>query len=172
MKIKMKNDNDINNQDHSTQKLLQLAGSWEVEMPDDRFFINLPVVVKESVRVKEISWWQKGWICWGTLSGAMTAVMLLFAWQLGAGISADNQLVKAASEWGLDDYGWERVDEVLGQSGSYAQVSSSLKDYDSAILLEYNSLTDQDDYETAIQDLSDDEWQNVLEQISAKERTI
>ncbi|MBI5805607.1 hypothetical protein HZA73_06130 [candidate division TA06 bacterium] len=167
----MKNDNDIKNQDLAAQKLLQLAGNWEVEMPEDRFFTNLPVVVAESLRAKPVSWWQKGWICWGTLSGAMTAVMLLFVWQLGTGINANNNLDKAASEWGIDNYGWERVDEVLSQAGQSAELSSSLKDYNSAILLDY-SISDQDDYQSATQDLSDEEWKDVLEQISAKERTI
>ncbi|MDP2807861.1 MAG: hypothetical protein Q8O74_06980 [bacterium] len=167
----MKNETDINNTGGSTQKLLQLAGRWEVEMPSERFFINLPVVVGESLRKRPVSWWQKGWVYWGTLSGAMTAVMLLFAWQLGTGINADNNLAKAASEWGLDDYGWERVDEVLSQADQNTKLSASLKDYGSAILLEY-STGEQDDYQTATQDLSAEEWQDVLEQISAKERTI
>lgn len=167
----MKNDNDINNQGLSTQKVLQLAESWKVEMPGERFFINLPVTVAESVRSKAVPWWQKGWIYWGSLTGVMTAVMLLFAWQLGSGLNADNKLVKAASEWGLNDYGWERVDEVLSQADQNAQLSASLKDYDSAILLEYGN-TEQDDYQSATRDLTEEEWQDVLEQISAKERTI
>jgi hypothetical protein len=167
----MKNETKIVHAEDTTQRLLQLAGSWEVEMPEEKFFINLPVVVGESLRAKPASWWRKGWIYWGALSGAMAAVMLLFAWQLGAGIKADSRLVKAASEWGLDDYGWERVDEVLSQAGQSTELSASLKDYNSAILLEY-SISDQDDYQAATQDLSDEEWQDVLEQISAKERTI
>ncbi|MBI4727491.1 hypothetical protein HY768_09810 [candidate division TA06 bacterium] len=171
----MKNDNNINNQDRTTQKLLQLVGSWQVEMPEDRFFINLPVMVEEKVKERPSSWWQKGWIYWGALSGAMTAAVLLFAWQLGTGISADGRLARAASEWGLDDYGWERVDEVLVQSGQVAQqqnqLSASFQTYGSEVLMEY-SVSEQDDYQSATQDLSDEEWQDVLEQISAKERTI
>ncbi len=153
------------------QNLAKLLDAWEVEMPEDRFFINLPVVVAESLRAKPVSWWQKGWIYWGTLSGAMTAVMLLFAWQLGSGINSSNKLVRAASEWGIDDYGWGKVDEALSQADQNTQLSSSLKDYSSEILLEY-SISDQDDYQSATQDLSDEEWKDVLEQISAKERTI
>ena len=118
------------------QNLAKLLDAWKVEMPEERFFINLPVVVAESLRAKPLSWWQKGWIYWGTLAGAMTAVMLLFAWQLGIGINADNKLVKSASEWGLDEYGWERVDEVLSQADQSTELSASLKDYGSAILLE------------------------------------
>ncbi|MHB8155907.1 MAG: hypothetical protein ACYDEQ_00685 [Desulfocucumaceae bacterium] len=167
----MKNETKIVHTEDTAAKLLQLAGIWEVEMPEERFFINLPVVVAESLRAKPVSWWQKGWIYWGTLSGAMTAVMLLFAWQLGAGINADNQLVKAASEWGLDDYGWERVDEVLSQAGQNDGLSRSLQTYGSEVLLEY-SISDQADYQSATQDLNDEEWKDVLEQISAKERTI
>jgi len=171
----MKNTSDIIQPDPTTQKLLQLAGRWEVEMPDERFFINLPVTVGESFRERPAPWWQKGWVYWGTLSGAMTAVMLLLVWQLGTGLNANNKLANAASEWGLDDYGWEKVDEVLAQSDQVVrqqnQLSSSLKDYGSAILLEY-STTEQDDYQTATQDLSDEEWLDVSEQISAKERTI
>ena len=167
----MNNETKIVNTEDAAAKLLQLAGSWEVEMPEERFFINLPVAVGEKLRERPASWWQKGWVCWGTLSGAMTAVMLLFAWQLGAGIKADNQLVKAASEWGLDDYGWERVDEVLSQADQNTRLSSSLQTYDRAILMEY-STNDQDDYQAATQDLTSEEWQDVLEKISAKERTI
>jgi len=167
----MKNETKIIHTEDTAAKLLQLAGSWEVEMPEERFFINLPVVVAEILRAKPVSWWQKGWIYWGTLSGAMTAVMLLFAWQLGTGINSSNKLVRAASEWGIDDYGWERVDEVLSQADQNTQLSSSLKDYSSEILLEY-SISEQDDYQSATQDLSDEEWKDVLEQISAKERTI
>jgi hypothetical protein len=171
----MKNDNDIKNQDSSTQKLLQLAGSWEVEMPDERFFINLPVTVGEKLRKRPVSWWQKGWIYWGALSGAMTAVMLLFAWQLGTGLRAEDTLSQAASEWGLEDYGWERVDEALVQSDQVPrqqnQLATSLQTYGDAVLLEYGT-TEQDDYQTATQDLSDEEWKDVLEQISANERTI
>lgn len=153
------------------QNLAKLLDAWEVEMPEDRFFINLPVVVAESLRARPVSWWQKGWIYWGTLSGAMTVVMLLFAWQLGTGINANNNLAKAASEWGIDDYGWERVDEVLSQAGQSDGLSPSLQTYGSEVLLEY-STSDQDDYQSATQDLNDEEWKDVLEQISAKERTI
>lgn len=167
----MKNDNDINNNGLSTQKVLQLTENWKVEMPDERFFINLPVTVAESVRSKAIPWWQKGWTYWGSLAGVMTAVMLLFAWQLGSGLNADNKLVKAASEWGLDDYGWERVDEVLSLADQNSQIYSGTKDYDSTILLEYG-VTEQDDYQSVTRDLTEEEWQDVLEQISAKERTI
>ncbi|MDO9390854.1 MAG: hypothetical protein Q7U71_03665 [bacterium] len=167
----MKNETKIIHTEDTAAKLLQLAHSWEVEMPEDRFFINLPVVVAESLRAKPVSWWQRGWIYWGTLSGAMTAVMLLFAWQLGTGISANNNLAKAASEWGIDDYGWERVDEVLSQAGQNDGLSPSLQTYGSEVLLDY-STSDQDDYQSATQDLNDEEWKDVLEQISAKERTI
>ena len=157
------------------QNLAIMLDAWEVEMPEDRFFINLPVTVEENLRAKPVSWWQKGWIYWGALSGAMTAVMLLFAWQLGTGLKADDNLSQAASEWGLEDYGWERVDEALVQSDQVPrqqnQLATSLKDYGSAILLEY-SISEQDDYQSATQDLSDEEWKDVLEQISAKERTI
>jgi len=167
----MKNETKIVHTEDTTAKLLQLTGSWEVEMPEDRFFINLPVMVTEKLRERPASWWQKGWIYWGALSGAMAAVMLLFAWQLGAGITAGNNLAQAASEWGLDDYGWERVDEVLSQADKSTELSSNLKEYSSQLLLEY-SITDQDDYQTVTQDLSAEEWQDVLEKISAKERTI
>ena len=167
----MKKETKIIHTEETAAKLLQLAGSWEVEMPEDRFFINLPVVVTESLRAKPVSWWQKGWIYWGTLSGAMTAVMLLFAWQLGTGINANNNLAKAASEWGIDEYGWERVDEVLSQAGQSGGLSPSFQTYGSEILLEH-SLSGQDDYQSATRDLTSEEWQDVLEKISAKERTI
>jgi hypothetical protein len=171
----MKNTSDISRTDPTAQKLLQLADRWEVEMPSDKFFINLPVTVGQSLRERPAPWWQKGWVYWGTLAGSMAAVMLMFAWQLGTGISAGNHLAKAASEWGLDDYGWERVDEVISQADQNTQqqnrLSSSLQTYGTDVLLEYG-VTDQDDYRTATQDLSQDEWQDMLEKISAEERVI
>jgi hypothetical protein len=157
------------------QNLAKMLNAWEVEMPGERFFINLPVTVGERMRERPVSWWQRGWVYWGALSGALTAVILLFAWQMGTALKADDSLAKAASEWGLDDYGWERVDEVMAQSDQVTRqqnrISAGLQNYSSEVLLEYG-VTDQDDYQTVTQDLSPEEWQDVLEKVSAKERII
>jgi len=102
--------------DSDIRKIEQLAGSWQVEMPDERFFANLAANVQERARSPARPWWRP---MLAPLAGVLGMLLLLgFGWwQLSAGIE-QNRLAQAAADWSVERVDWENIDSVLEELGT------------------------------------------------------
>jgi hypothetical protein len=138
---------------------LKLMDAWQVEDPEDYFFINLPVKIQESL--VPVPWWRKLSLPWGAVAGSMAVLALVFGFQLGRELRLEKNLASAAAEWGIENYGWERLDEVLSLSanGQTMELPQGISEYPSI---------SGNDYQSTTQDLSQDELKAVLEELQKR----
>lgn len=143
------------------EDFLKLMDAWQVEEPEERFFINLPVKVRESLTAAPVPWWRRMALPWTAVAGSMAILALVFALQLTRDIRCEKNLLSAATEWGIENYGWERVDEVLSQSsdGAGLELPQDISEY---------QLNGGSDYQSTTQELSDDELKAVIEELQKR----
>jgi len=131
--------------DSEIRKIERLADVWQVEMPDESFFINLPAKVWE--RAEET---KRPWLELLVPAGALTALVIVLVLGLGyqAGQMARQQrLAMAAAQWLAEDADWEDIDRVIGQARE-ANISDLHRYFDdnslvtAAAALESNTLSD------------------------------
>jgi len=129
---KMENKNEI----ISDPEFISIMDKWQVEMPDQQFFVNLAVVVQQEAMKKPRPWWS-------TVFAPMpvTSFLILFALAFGitamqSRISADRKLSLTAANWASEHYGWSNIDEALealaeenpvSQDVSHAKYLSTLR---------------------------------------------
>jgi hypothetical protein len=136
--------------DSDIRKIEQLAEAWQVEMPDERFFINLPVKVLESVQVAPRPWWSIAAVPAGAVA-AMVVFLGLGSFLTGREIVNNNRLARAAVERSVEDEDWEDIDGLLAEadqasvSGLHRYFKNSSLEKAASALDEY-TLAAADDY--------------------------
>lgn len=101
--------------DTDIKKIEHLAVAWEVRMPDERFFINLPAKVMEQAREDRRPWWLRLPVPAGAV--ALMAAMAVAGFLMAGRDAADSRhLAKAAVEWDAEGRDWENLDRVLAEA--------------------------------------------------------
>lgn len=133
--------------DSDIKKIERLADSWEVRMPDERFFINLPAKVMEQAGEEPRPWWLRLVLPAGAATlMAVLAIAGLFITGREALIS--RHFVNASVEWGAEGQDWENLDRVLaeaqdaGVSGLYRYLDATGLESAASAIEQYSSEDD------------------------------
>jgi len=101
--------------DTDIKKIEQLSGTWQVEMPDERFFVNLPVKVLERALERPRPLWSRLALPAGAAAAA--ALMLGAGLAMTVGQARDNgRMMRAAAEWNSESDDWEHIDQALAEA--------------------------------------------------------
>ncbi len=97
------------------KKIESLVDAWEVQMPDDRFFVNLPAKVLDGALKPRKAWWSRLPVPIGAAAAA--ALILAFGIFLaGREARGTGRLMLAAAEWSSESADWEGIDQVLAEA--------------------------------------------------------
>ena len=106
----------------SDEQLLTMMDKWQVEMPDQQFFVNLPATVQTAVAKAEKPWWSLILAPLSITSFVLAAVLSFSVFNMHASIRTDKNMSLAAANWVSEKYGWSNIDEALeiisGEVGS------------------------------------------------------
>ncbi len=101
--------------DSDIRKIERLADAWEVQMPAESFFVNLPAKVMVQVREKPRPWWFRLPVPAG--AAALMAVIAVAGFFIaGRDAARSRHLAKAAVEWDAEGRDWENLDRVLAEA--------------------------------------------------------
>jgi hypothetical protein len=132
--------------DSDIEKIERLAGAWSLEMPDERFFINLPAKVLDKAAASPRPWWTRV----AAPAGAVAAMALLLAAGAifaGREVRGTDRMFRAAAEWSSESADWDGIDRVLSEA-SEAGVSGLHHYLDPSGLETAVLAMDRDDYYT------------------------
>ncbi len=101
--------------DSDIDKIERLADTWQVEMPEENFFINLPERVRQQAEIQKASWWETVGASLGAAT-AMVVILAIGAYFLGVGLGQQKRLMAAAAEWQAESASWEKIDMVLEEA--------------------------------------------------------
>jgi hypothetical protein len=94
-------------------ELSLILDKWQVEMPDQQFFINLPAVVQQAALKPDRPWWRAVLAPLPVTSFIMAAVLAIGIATIQSRISTDNRISLTAAHWASENYGWSNIDEAL-----------------------------------------------------------
>lgn len=101
--------------DSDIKKIERLADCWEVRMPDERFFVNLPAKVLHQAAKAPSPWWARLTVP----AGAVATIVLLLAFGFFGTLSeirGTNSLTLAAVQLASESVDWEGIDLVLAEA--------------------------------------------------------
>lgn len=140
--------------DSDIKKIERLADAWAMEMPDERFFVNLPAKVLEEAGRDSRPWWSLLGVgrLWPAGGAAAFMVLLLAVGMvfLEREVRGTDRLLTAAAEWSSESAGWDGIDRVLaeadaaGISGLHSYLDASGLETAASAVDQYPSSQDVD----------------------------
>ncbi|MBU1355970.1 MAG: hypothetical protein KJ620_05340 [Candidatus Edwardsbacteria bacterium] len=97
----------------SDLELFAILDKWQVEMPDQQFFANLPAVVQQAALKPSRPWWSAVLAPLPVTSFIMVAALAFGIATIQSRISSDNRISLTAAHWASEKYGWSNIDEAL-----------------------------------------------------------
>lgn len=94
-------------------KLAALLEQWQVEMPNQQFFINLPAMVQRAALKPAKPWWSFIFAPMPVTSFIMVISLVFGIATMQTRISTDKRLSLTAARWASENYGWANIDEAL-----------------------------------------------------------
>lgn len=132
--------------DSDIKKIERLADAWTMEMPDERFFINLPAKTLDKAAAVAKPWWARLAVPAGAVA-AMVMLLAAGAFFAGREVRGADRLARAAAQWTSESADWEGIDQVLAEAHD-AGMTGLHRYLDPSGLETAAAALDQDDYYT------------------------
>ncbi len=101
------------NKIQSDLELSAMMDKWQVEMPDQQFFANLPAVVQQAAMKPAKPWWSFVFAPMPVTSFIMVAALAFGIVTMQSRISTDKRISLTAARWASESYGWSNIDQAL-----------------------------------------------------------
>jgi hypothetical protein len=146
--------------------LSAILDKWQVEMPDQQFFANLPAVVQQAALKPSRPWWSAVLAPLPVTSFIMVAALAFGIATIQSRISSDNRISLTAAHWASENYGWSNIDEALESVAEDAPVTrnNSHEKYLSTLQKE-TYLYGTDNAAQMLDELSETEMEYILSEL-------
>jgi len=101
------------NKIQSDLELSAMMDKWQVLMPDQQFFANLPALVQQAAMKPAKPWWSFVFAPMPVTSFIMVAALAFGIVTMHVRISTDKRISLTAARWASENYGWSNIDQAL-----------------------------------------------------------
>jgi len=150
----------------SDPEFISIMDKWQVELPDQQFFVNLAAVVQQEATQKPRPWWSTVLAPMPVTSFLMLFILTFGITAMRSRISADRKLSLTAANWASEHYGWSNIDEALETLAEENPVSQDLSHVKYLSTLRKGTyLYGSENAAQMIDDLSDTEMEYLLSEL-------
>lgn len=97
----------------SDERLAAVMDRWQVAMPDQQFFVNLPAVVQLGSAKRTKHWWVPVFAPMPVTSFVMLFLLTFGFVTIRSQLASEKKLSQTAASWVSEGYGWSNIDKAL-----------------------------------------------------------
>lgn len=154
------------NKIQSDLELSLILDKWQMEMPDQQFFINLPTLVQQAALKPGKPWWSVVFAPMPVTSFIMVVSLAFGIVTMQARISTDNKISLTAARWASENYGWSNIDEALEViAGEMPATQTSAQEKYLSTLQKGIYMNGSDDAAQMLDELSETEMEYLLSEL-------
>lgn len=156
----------IKNKVLSEEQIYNMIDKWEIEMPEQQFFINLPALVQQAALKPKKPWWSVVFAPMPVTSFIMLFILAFGIVTMQSRISTDKKISLTAAKWASENYGWSNIDEALEViAGEMPSTQNSTQEKYLSTLQKGIYMNGSDDAAQMLDELSETEMEYLLSEL-------